>query len=249
MRGLTGKVAVITGGARGIGAGCAERLAEEGAKVVIGDYSDDDLTAKKIEAAGGDVLQLRLDVRDRENWRQVVAEATSRFGRLDYLVNNAGVVNMHGLDDVVNLADEGWDSVIDTHLRGTWLGMQACIPEMKKIGRGAIVNMSSLAAIQGNPNLASYSAAKGGILALTRQVAYDFGDANIRVNAICPGTIKTPLLDDVTPEMVRHFESKHILKRLGQPSDVGAMAAFLLSDDADFVTGQAINCDGGWSVN
>jgi NAD(P)-dependent dehydrogenase (short-subunit alcohol dehydrogenase family) len=249
MRRLEEMVAVVTGGARGIGAGCAERLAAEGAKVVIGDVRSDDSTAKTIEEAGGEVLQLRLDVRDRENWKKLVGETTSRFGQIDLLVNNAGIVNMHSPDDVVNMVDDGWDSVIDTHLRGTWLGMQACIPEMKKVGGGSIVNMSSLAAVQGNPNLASYSAAKGGILALTRQVAYDFGDDAIRVNAICPGTIRTPLLDDVTPEMVRHFESKHIIKRLGTSADVAAMVAFLLSEDASFVTGQSINCDGGWSVN
>lgn len=249
MNRLDGKVAILTGGARGIGQACAERMAAEGAKVVIGDLREDDTTVAAIKEAGGEAVQLTLDVRKREDWQQLVGEAVDRYGKVDLLVNNAGIVNMLSPDDVVGMSDEGWDSVIDTHLRGTWLGMQACIPEMKKVGRGSIVNMSSLAAVNGNPNLASYSAAKGGILALTRQVAFDFGEDLIRVNAVCPGTIRTPLLDDVTPEMVAYFESNHILKRLGTGADVAGMVAFLLSDDADFVTGQSLNCDGGWSVN
>lgn len=243
---LDGKVAILTGGARGIGQACAERMAAEGAKVVIGDLREADTTVAAINEAGGEAVQITLDVRKREDWQRVVDEAVNRYGKVDLLVNNAGIASP---DNVVEMTDEGWDSVIDTHLRGTWLGMQACIPEMQKVGRGSIVNMSSLAAVNGNPNLASYSAAKGGILALTRQVAFDYGDDSVRVNAICPGTIRTPLLDDVTPEMVAHFESKHILKRLGTGADVAAMVAFLLSDDADFVTGQSLNCDGGWSVN
>jgi NAD(P)-dependent dehydrogenase (short-subunit alcohol dehydrogenase family) len=171
------------------------------------------------------------------------------FGRLDLLGNVAGVVNLHSPDNVVDLTDEGWDSVIDTDLRGVWLGMQAAIPAMKANGGGSIVNISSLAAVNGLTNLASYSAAKGGVLALTRQVAQDFGADGIRVNAICPGTIDTPILADITEEMRTLFADKHIIKRLGRPEDIAAMMAFLMSDDADFVTGQSINSDGGWSIN
>lgn len=246
---LDGKVAVVTGGVQGIGQACAKMLAAEGAKVVIGDLQEDDSTAQSINDAGGEAVHVVMDTRKREDWQRLVGEATARFGRVDLLGNIAGVVNLHSPDNVVELTDEGWDEVIDTDLKGVWLGMQACIPEMQKVGGGSIVNISSLAAVNGLMNLASYSAAKGGVLGLTRQVAQDFGADGIRVNAICPGTIDTPILADVTPEMKATFEDKHIIKRLGTGADIAGMMTFLMSDDADFVTGQSLNCDGGWSVN
>lgn len=249
MKRLDGKIAVISGGAQGIGQACAKRLADEGAVVIIGDLQDNDVTAKEITAAGGVARHVVMDTRKRADWSRLVAHAVDEFGRLDLLGNVAGVVNLHSPDNVVDLTDEGWDSVIDTDLKGVWLGMQAAIPAMKAGGGGSIVNISSLAAVNGLVNLASYSAAKGGVLALTRQVAQDFGADGIRVNAICPGTIDTPILADITDEMRTLFADKHIIKRLGRPEDIAAMMAFLMSDDADFVTGQSINSDGGWSIN
>lgn len=245
---LDGKVAVLSGGAQGIGESCARRLAAEGAKVVIGDLRAGTSTADAIEAAGGEALQLPLDVRVRADWQRVVATARSHFGEIDLLANVAGVVNTFSPDNVLELTDEGWDSVIDTDLKGVWLGMQACIPSMQDAGAGAIVNVASTAAHDGLVNLASYSAAKSGVLGLTRQAAHDYGPDLIRVNAICPAVIDTPILGDVTPAMVESFTAKQVIKRLGKGEDVAGLMAYLMSDDASLVTGQAMNVDGGFTI-
>lgn len=245
---LDGKVAVLSGGAQGIGEACALRLAAEGAKVVIGDLREGDSTANAITEAGGEAVQVALDVRVQEDWRRVADEAVTRFGRIDLLANVAGVVNNFGPDNVLELTEEGWNSVIDTDLKGVWLGMQACIPHVQKAGGGSIVNVASTAAHDGLLNLASYSAAKAGVLGLTRQAAHDYGADSIRVNAICPAVIDTPILGDVTPEMVQLFTAKQVIKRLGKGEDVAGMMTYLMSDDASLVTGQAMNCDGGFTI-
>jgi NAD(P)-dependent dehydrogenase (short-subunit alcohol dehydrogenase family) len=244
-----GKVAIISGAVQGIGQACAMRLASEGARVVIADLQDDGTTLGRITEAGGEAVQVQMDVRVRDDWQRTLQEATGAFGHVDFLGNVAGVVNMISEDSVVGLTDEAWDTVIDTDLRGVWLGMQALIPHMRERGGGKIVNISSLAALKGLENLASYSAAKAGVIGLTQQAALNYAPDNILINAICPGTIDTPILADITPEMKKQNENSHMIKRLGRPEEIAGKMAYFLSEDGNFSTGLTECVDGGWSVN
>lgn len=247
---LDGKVAIISGGVQGIGQACAVRMAKEGAKVVIADLQEDSTTLDQIKADGGEAHQIQMDTRKREDWERTVAETKETFGPVDLLGNVAGVVNMKSEDSVVGLTDEGWDYVLDTDLRGVWLGMQATIPTMIENGGGRIVNISSLAAVKGLTNLASYSAAKGGVIGLTQQAALEYAKQNILVNAIAPGTIDTPILQDITDEMREQNANSHMIKRLGKPSEVAGMMAYLFDPvDGAFQTGLLFPVDGGWSTN
>lgn len=248
MRRLESKVAVITGGVQGIGKGTALRCAQEGAKVVIGDLQEDDAVAQEIQAEGGEAVHVVMDTRQAQEWDRLVETAMRTFGSVDLLGNIAGVVNLLGPDTAVELTQEGWDVVIDTDLKGVWLGMQACIPRMLEGGGGSIVNISSMAALRGLENLAAYSAAKGGVIGLTQQVAFEYGRQGIRVNCICPGTINTPILAGVLPSALENFKDQHIIRRLGEPEDIAAAAAFFFSDDASFLTGEILPVDGGWNT-
>jgi NAD(P)-dependent dehydrogenase (short-subunit alcohol dehydrogenase family) len=245
---LEGRVAVVTGGVQGIGRAVALRLAAEGAAVVVGDLQDDDSTVKQIVADGGRASHIVMDTRQRGEWKRLIDEAVGGFGRLDMLANIAGVTNTFGPDTVVDLDDTGWDHVIDTDLRGVWLGMQAAIPRMLDAGGGSIVNIGSMAALKGLENLAAYSAAKGGVVSLTQQAAMEYGPRGIRVNCICPGTIDTPILAGITESMRENFTAAHIIPRLGRAEDIAAAAAFLFSDDAAFCTGEILPVDGGWNT-
>lgn len=247
---LDGKVAIISGAAQGIGQASAERMAKEGAKVVLADIQDDTTTYDRIVADGGAAHQIQMDTRKREDWQRTIEETSSTFGPVDCLGNVAGVVNLKSEDSVVGLTDEGWDYVLDTDLRGVWLGMQAAIPVMKENGGGRIVNISSLAAVKGLTNLASYSAAKGGVIGLTQQAALEYAKDGILVNAIAPGTIDTPILADITDEMREQNANSHMIKRLGLASEIAGQMAYLFDPvDGAFQTGLLFPVDGGWSVN
>lgn len=248
MNRFDGKVAVITGGVQGIGRGVARRLAAEGAAVVIGDLQDDDATAREIVDAGGQAVHVVMDVRRPGDWKRLVDAAVGGFGGVHALGNIAGVTNTLGPDNVVDLNEAGWSHVVDTDLKGVWLGMQAVIPRMLDNGGGAIVNIGSMAALKGLENLAAYSAAKGGVVSLTQQVAMEYSPRGIRVNCICPGTIDTPILAGITEGMRQNFVAAHLIPRLGTPEDIAAAAAFLLSDDASFCTGEILPVDGGWNA-
>lgn len=245
---MQGAVTVVTGATQGIGRAVAIRCAAEGSRVVVADCQDDQSTVKEITEAGGQAMHVVMDVRDRSDWQRVVAQAEDQFGPVDGLANVAGVVHSATPDNVVELTEEGWHRVVDTDLKGVWLGMQAVVPGMVERGGGSIVNVASMAALKGLSNLAAYSAAKGGVVALTRQVAMEWGARGIRCNCVCPGTIDTPILAELPDELRRKYASAHILPRLGSPDEVAAAAAFFLSDDSAFCTGEILPVDGGWNA-
>jgi NAD(P)-dependent dehydrogenase (short-subunit alcohol dehydrogenase family) len=246
---LEDKVAIITGAAQGIGKGCALRCAEEGATVVTVDLQADDSTAIAIESAGGVATHLVGDVRSAASWEYIVAEAKRLYGGVDLLGNVAGVVNLESPDTVVELTEDAWQTVIDTDLKGVWLGMRAVIPLMAERGEGCVVNISSLAALKGMFNLAAYSAAKGGVVSLTMQAAMEYAGAGVRVNCICPGNIDTPILESITPEMREEALQSHMLKRIGKPADIAACMVHFFSADGAFLTASILPVDGGWNAN
>ena len=245
---LSGKVGIVTGANQGIGRATALRWAEEGATIVCADIKEECRTHEEIEAKGGTAITVIMDTRVADDWTRTVDTTVDRFGTVDLLANIAGVVNMLSPDTVVGLTEEAWDNVLATDLKGVWMGMRAVIPTMQAKGGGRIVNISSLAALRGLPNLASYSAAKGGVISLTQQAAFEYAPDNILINAIAPGTIDTPILADVTAEMIEANSRAHIINRLGKPEEVAAMATFLCTADAEFITGLTYPVDGGWSV-
>lgn len=246
---LNGKTAIVTGAAQGIGKAAALRFAREGANVVCADIQEScEMTAKQIENANGAATAVVMDVTGRPGWSRTVDTALERYGRVDLLANIAGVVARDGPDTVVELTEERWDHVVSVDLKGVWLGMQAVIPIMIGQNGGRIANVASMAALRGLPNLAAYSAAKGGVAALTRQAAIEYASDGILINAIAPGTIDTPILQGVQPEHLTAFAAAHAINRLGRPDEVAAMMVHFFSDDGDFLTGQLYPVDGGWSV-
>ena len=246
---LSGKVALVTGAAQGIGKAAALRFAHEGASVMCADIQDSvELTAKEIAAAGGTASFRVMDTTSAGLWAETVEATIAAFGRVDLLANIAGVVALDGPDTIVGLTEERWDHVIGVDLKGVWLGMRAVIPAMIEQGGGRICNVASMAALRGLPNLAAYSAAKGGVAALTRQAAIEYANNNILVNAVAPGTIDTPILAGVQPEDLVAFAASHAINRLGRPGEVAAMMVHFFSDDGDFLTGQLYPVCGGWSI-
>jgi NAD(P)-dependent dehydrogenase (short-subunit alcohol dehydrogenase family) len=250
---VEGKVAVVTGGASGIGRATARALAAEGARVGIADVDEPggERVAAGIREAGGDGFFRRADVRSLADLEAVVAEAADRHGRLDVLVNNAAVSVAGSAGE---MAEEDWDRVVDVNLSGVWRGMRAAIPRMLAQGGGSIVNLSSVQARVGFPGWAGYAASKGGIDALTRQAAVEYAAAGIRVNAIVPGTIRTPMNEGImasSPDpaaVMANWVAMHPMGRIGEPEEVAAAIVFLASDEASFVTGELLRVDGGLVV-
>jgi meso-butanediol dehydrogenase/(S,S)-butanediol dehydrogenase/diacetyl reductase len=239
------KVVLITGAATGIGNATVQRLCAEEAIVCAG------ILDSQRDAELHGATPVVLDVTDEEQWQRAVDEVVSHYGRLDVLVNNAGI-RRSGLAEETTLAQ--WQHIIDTNLKGTFLGCRAVIPIMREQGGGAIVNVSSITGIQGTPRMVAYSASKSGIVTMTASLAIDHAQDNIRINAVCPGAIDTGLLDDYIAEaddrvaMTKRIEANHPMGRIGRPEEVASVIAFLASDDASFMTGLAIPVDGGRSV-
>ena len=243
---LENKVALISGGARGMGAVEAKMVVQEGAKVVIGDGLDEDgkQTEAEINEAGGECVFVHLDVTDETAWQKAVAAAVDRFGKLDILVNNAGIARINNVEDTTS--DE-WDLVMDINAKGVFLGTKAAIPEIRKAGGGSIVNISSIAGLTGG-RTSSYAASKGAVRLLTKSSAIQYAGEGIRCNSVHPGVIETPM---TTPIMLNTQESRdlnasrHPLGRVGQPEDIAYGVLFLASDESSFMTGSELVIDGG----
>jgi NAD(P)-dependent dehydrogenase (short-subunit alcohol dehydrogenase family) len=240
--GLQDRVCIVTGAAQGIGEACARRFAREGAKVVLADIDDARGQAVASELQG---LYVHCDVGDKGQVDTLVAQALLAHGRIDVLVNNAGIFKAA---DFLDISEADWDAVLRINLKGSFLVGQAVAREMAKAGRGAIVNMSSVNAVLTIPNIASYNVSKGGINQLTRVMALSLADQGVRVNAVAPGTIATELAAKAvltSEEAKKKIMSRTPMKRLGEPSEVADVVAWLASDAASYVTGEIVVVDGG----
>jgi len=248
---LRGKVGIITGAATGIGRASALLFAQAGARVALADAREPELaqTVAEVRAAGGEAAAIVADLVKPEDCTAVVAAALRAFGRVDVLVNNAGVGTMVVGGTVETISLEHWDLAQDVNVRAMYLVSRAAVPYMRAAGGGAIVNISSVSAFRGSVERPShaYAASKGAVLGLTHAMAASYGRDRIRVNAICPGTIRTRLTADIVPGVERASrEGRGIpLGRVGEPEDIARCALFLASDDASFISGAHIVADGG----
>ena len=243
---VAGKVALISGGAGGIGSATAKLLAKEGAAVVIADLLEDEGRAAEAQIAesGGQALFVRLDVTSEESWRNAVQAAVSSFGKLDILVNNAGVSHRAGVEETTS---EAWDKVMDVNVKGVFLGTQAAIPEMRKAGGGSIINISSIYGLVGSGGSAAYHASKGAVRIFNKSTAIQYASENIRANSVHPGFIDTPMTraHHDNPNIHEERVAKTPIGRMGQPEDIAAGILYLASDESSFVTGAELVIDGG----
>jgi NAD(P)-dependent dehydrogenase (short-subunit alcohol dehydrogenase family) len=243
---MEGKAGLVTGAASGIGRACAIRFAREGGAVVVADLESArqgaEETIRAITEAGGQAEFLACDVASSGDNRALVARVVERYGRLDFAHNNAGI-GVHRL--LHETSDEDFDRVIAVNLRGTFLGMKQQIRQMLSQGSGAIVNTSSNAGLMAVTMLSAYTASKHGILGLTKNAAVEYANQGIRVNAVCPGAIMTPLMSDQPPERQREILAPQAMTRFGDPAEVAAAVVWLCSDEASFITGVALPVDAG----
>jgi 3-oxoacyl-[acyl-carrier protein] reductase len=241
---LSGRVAIVTGAARGLGRLIAETFAASGAKVMCIDVNTDvlDATVAAIRAAGGAAEAFACDVTDSSRVNEVVDDLVKRHGRLDILVNNAGITR-DGM--LVRMKDDQWDSVLAINLRGTFLFTRAAARPMMKGRGGRIINMASVSGLMGNAGQANYSASKAGVIGLTRTVAMELAGRDITVNAVAPGFIETDMTAKLGEEIIASVKQRIPLKRMGQPLDIADAVLFLASDAAGYITGQVLTVDGG----
>jgi NAD(P)-dependent dehydrogenase (short-subunit alcohol dehydrogenase family) len=256
---LEGRVALVTGAASGLGRAAAERFVREGASVAFADRDKDGARAAADSASptGARVLALHVDVADLSSAQGAVTAAEQQLGPVDVLLHCAGIA---GDGSAATLDSETWQRVITVNLTGTWHMARAVLPGMLQRGRGSIINMASVAGLVGVPGIAPYAAAKGGVIALTRQMAVDYAHSGVRVNAICPGTVPTPLvlgayaargeldLERAQEALDAAAQRRYPMQRLGTPQDVASLAVFLASDESAWITGVAHPLDGGLSA-
>ena len=242
---LDGKVALVSGGASGIGAAHARIFAAEGAKLVAGDLQEDKGRAvvEAVNANGGEAVFVRLDVARQADWERAVDEAVSRFGKLTTLINNAGIYWPRGTEEETL---EGWNTMIAVNQTGVWLGMKAAVPAMREAGGGAIVNISSLYGLIGSPGSITYHATKGAVRLMTKSAALEYVKEGIRVNSIHPGQIDTPILSGLTPDQNEQIKAATPMGRLGRPEEIAYGSLYLCSDEAAYTTGAELVIDGGW---
>lgn len=251
---LDGRAAVVTGAASGIGRACALDLARAGARVVVSDLEraaeGGDETVRLVREAGGEARFVACDVSDGADVLRLVEATVAAFGRLDALVSNAGVGG--ALAPAADYTEEEWDRVIGVNLRGVWLCMKHAIPVMLEQGGGAIVNVASILGHVGFAGAPAYVAAKHGVVGLTKAAAADYAQRGVRVNAVCPAFIVTPMIERAglteDPEVRRAIEARHPINRLGQPEEVAGLVTWLCTDAASFVTGASYLVDGGYTA-
>ncbi len=245
---LDGQVAIVTAGGSGIGAASAVRFAQEGAAVIVADLSGKraEAVTAQITAAGGKATMIKMDVADPDGIQATIQLALDTYGRLDVMFNNAGLGELARLEDT---SLEGWNRTLAVTLTGTFLGMKYCLPIMRRQAKGAIVNTASVSGLGGDYGMSAYNAAKAGVINLSRSAAIENAQYNIRVNCVCPGAINTRaaqlLGGDRADEFRRLQGEAHPLGRMGEPEEIANTVLFLASDEASFITGQALAVDGG----
>jgi 3-oxoacyl-[acyl-carrier protein] reductase len=246
---LAGKVALVTGASRGMGKAIALKLASLGSKVVVNYVAieasnkvDADNLVESITSLGGEAMSIEADIRDSEAVKGMVEQVTDKWSKIDILVNNAGI-NRDTL--LLRMSDDAWDDVISTNLRGAYLCTKFALRSMMRQEWGRIINIASVSGIVGNIGQSNYAASKGGLIAFTKSVAREMGSRNITVNAVAPGYIITGMTDKLPSEIKDAILAMIPLQRFGQPEDVAELVAFLATDRAGYITGQAITIDGG----
>ncbi len=249
MTRLDGKVALITGGAAGIGRETALRFAKEGAKVVITDVNEEDgqKVLEEIKKETQDALFLKHDVTKEEDWKSVVSEVADKFNRIDVLFNNAGI---YIIKPITETDVETWDKLMDINVKGVFLGMKHVLPEMEKNNSGSIINASSLAGLMGTANHVLYGASKGAVRVMTKDAAAEYANKGIRINSIHPGYIETGMADyasEATKMSKEELDATYPLGRMGKPHEVSNLVLFLASDESSFSTGSEFVIDGGSS--
>ncbi|MEZ7500109.1 SDR family oxidoreductase [Flavobacterium sp. Arc3] len=241
------KVAIVTGGSFGIGRATALAFAKKGAKVVVVDWKENTETIDLIKKSGGEVLFVKCDVSKSSDVKAMIATTIATFGRLDYAFNNAGIEGESA--PVQECSEENWDKTIGVNLKGIWLCMKYEIHEMLKKSKGVIINCSSVAGLVGFAGLPAYVASKHGVIGLTKTAALEYAKDGIRVNAVCPGVIKTAMMDRLTgekKEVEEEFISLEPMARMGKPEEIANTVLWMCSDEASFVTGHAMAVDGGF---
>ena len=249
MQKFKDKVVIVTGAGSGIGRATAISFAKEGAKVVASDINEDDVqkTVEEIKKLNGDAIGIKCDVSSDDDVKKMVEKTLSEFGQLDCAYNNAGIEGVPA--SLTECTAENWDRTIDVNLKGVWLCMKYEIPAMLKNGKGSIVNCSSIAGKVGFESIPAYVASKHGVIGLTESASLEFAKKNIRINAVCPGVIHTPMLERFDHGDEQSMAAQVPMGRVGTPEEIADSVVWLCSDNASYVTGQSILVDGGWTAH